>query len=216
MSSEAQLRRLLHQYGILPESECGQGLLRFLALLEKWNCRINLVSSTRWEILGPLFEEGIWASQYYPPGPIRHLDIGSGSGFPAFPLRLIRPEIRLCMIESRTRRAVFLETVCEALALQQASVFHGTLEAFLKGPNSGKGWDCISWKAIKLRRRDFSALAGGAAAGTAFWIFQGADIPVEGGVDGHALKLECSRKFPGKPAWQLSVYRKVPPSNCFT
>ena len=208
MSNERQLRRLLSQYGI--SAECGRGFLTYLGLLEKWNNRINLVSSTSWDIVGPLFEEGIWAGQFYPRGVVRHLDIGSGAGFPALSLCLLNSDMHLRMVESHTKRAVFLETACEALFLKRASVFHGTLETLLKSSSEGDVWDCVSWKAVRLRRKDFTMLARRAATGTAFWIFQGVDVPVEGGIAESSLKLECTREVPNKPAWQLSIYHKRP------
>ncbi len=56
------------------------------------------------------------------------LDLGTGAGFPGLVIAALRPEIRIVLVESRTRRAEWLQTVRSALALNQAEVFAGTLE----------------------------------------------------------------------------------------
>ncbi len=210
MNADQELRRLLLRYGIREESESGEQFLAYLGLLEKWNRRINLVSSTSWDILGPLFEEGIWAGQRYPKRDVRHLDIGSGAGFPALFLKLQNPHMKLRMVESQTRRYVFLETAGQALALKNASVSNCTLDAYLQGESANEGWDCVSWKAIKLSRRDYSRLVTRASGGTEFWVFQGRDLPVEGGEIHPDLRQTLREAIPGKSAWQLVIYQKQP------
>jgi hypothetical protein len=95
-------------------------------------------------------------------------------------------------------------------------VYHGTLDALLRSSVEEEAWDCTSWKALRLKRKEFALLIRKTAVNAAFWIFQGNDIPLEGGLPGSSLELECSHKVPGKPAWQLSIYRKMPEPHCFT
>lgn len=52
----------------------------------------------------------------------RLLDIGSGAGFPGVPLKIAFPEIKLTIIESRRKRAEFLERLLSALELPETSV----------------------------------------------------------------------------------------------
>ncbi len=61
-----ELKKLLGESGIALNSEIAKQLQTYLALLEKWNSRINLTSATEWNVVGPLFQEGIWASKMYP------------------------------------------------------------------------------------------------------------------------------------------------------
>ena len=92
-----KMRNLLAGTGIeLPSAGAGK-LLRFLELLSKWNERVNLTSSTCPASLGPLVRESIWAALRYPADLRVHLDIGSGAGFPAIPLAIIRADIDVTM-----------------------------------------------------------------------------------------------------------------------
>lgn len=208
MTSRNGLEKLLTRYGISPESDSALSLSAYLLLLEKWNRKINLVSSTAWEILGPLFEESIWAAGQYTKNRVEHVDVGSGSGFPALPMRILNPHMNLELVESRTKRAVFLETVCEMLRIENASVSNCTLSSYLQSRCRPANWDCISWKAIKLAREDFSSLIHAAKEGVRFWIFHGKDIPVRGGLLTEDLKLVKKEGVPGKPASYLSIYQK--------
>ena len=56
------------------------------------------------------------------------LDLGTGAGFPGLVIAALRPEIELVMVESRLRRAEWLERVRAAMGLANASVIGLPLE----------------------------------------------------------------------------------------
>jgi 16S rRNA (guanine527-N7)-methyltransferase len=60
--------------------------------------------------------------------PPQVLDIGSGAGFPALPLKLWAPEIHLTLIESNHKKAAFLREVARALTLTNINVIAGRAE----------------------------------------------------------------------------------------
>ena len=62
-----------------------------------------------------------------PPFP-RVLDIGSGAGFPALPLKLWAPRIHLTLVESNHKKAAFLREVARALTLTNINVIAGRAE----------------------------------------------------------------------------------------
>src|SRR5208337_1204450 len=74
-----------------------------------------------------------------PPNPPRVLDIGSGAGFPALPLKLWAPHIHLTLIESNLKRAAFLREVARALTLTNINVIADRAEvaAARLGPCAG-------------------------------------------------------------------------------
>jgi 16S rRNA (guanine527-N7)-methyltransferase len=51
-----------------------------------------------------------------PPGPLRVVDIGSGAGFPGIPVAIYRPELRVDLVESHQRKAVFLREAARILS----------------------------------------------------------------------------------------------------
>jgi 16S rRNA (guanine527-N7)-methyltransferase len=82
----------------------------------RWNRRINL---TRIEGLDDAVRlhycESLFVGKSLPPGAWRIADIGSGAGFPGFPLAVVRPESTVDLIESHQRKAVFLREACSEL-----------------------------------------------------------------------------------------------------
>jgi len=61
----------------------------------------------------------------------RALDIGSGAGFPALPLKLWAPHIHLTLIESNHKKAAFLREVARALTLTNINVLAGWVQALV-------------------------------------------------------------------------------------
>jgi 16S rRNA (guanine(527)-N(7))-methyltransferase RsmG len=204
------LRRFLKASQIPVESETGRQLADYLALLEKWNARINLTSSTDWRVIGPMFREGIWAGKLYPAAVSSHLDIGSGAGFPALLLKILNPRMELELIESRERKSHFLETVAHQLGLVGVIVHGVRLSEFLRQCGRDRHWDCVSWKAIKLSSEDLLRLHAHGRHSTQFWMFHGREPAWEAARDvQQRFALARQEKVPGMKEWNLSIYRAV-------
>ena len=56
------------------------------------------------------------------------VDVGSGAGFPGIPLRIVKADIGLTLVESRRRRASFLAAVVRGLRLEDVRVVNARLE----------------------------------------------------------------------------------------
>jgi 16S rRNA (guanine527-N7)-methyltransferase len=216
MNPQDGLKRLLLEFTVDPASIPGLKLQTYLRLLEKWNSRVNLTSSTSWEALEPLFREGVWAAAKYPSAPLKnggaHLDIGSGAGFPALILHIFHPEMRLELVESRGKKGAFLETAAWELDLPETQVHTRRLAGFLATCPPDKVWDCVSWKAIKLAGRDLLELGKHAGENSRFWMFHGREAAVEN-AEALASGFVCDEKtpVPGQKESFLSIYRPEKP-----
>jgi 16S rRNA (guanine(527)-N(7))-methyltransferase RsmG len=184
-------------------------VLRFLELLTKWNERVSLTSSTRAALLGPLVRESIWAALRYPVDFRVHLDIGSGAGFPAIPLAIVRADVEVTMVESRERKAAFLQTAAHELSLANVRVANQRLDEFLRGFPEPGPWNCISWKAVRLSAQDLSRLLETTAQDSRFWIFHGRNLPVEdpSSLETHLI-LNRRDECPFHAGWFLSEFRR--------
>ena len=117
-------------------------------LLVKWNRAVRLVGSTdtatlaRRHILESL---ALLPYIHEPRGSL--LDIGSGNGYPAIPLKCALPDLRVALMEPTMRKAVFLRTVISDLGLTDAEVFRARVDR--PGDLSRHGrWDCITMRAV--------------------------------------------------------------------
>jgi 16S rRNA (guanine(527)-N(7))-methyltransferase RsmG len=84
--------------------------------LVRWNRCLNLTSiSGLEEAVERHYCESLFLAASLPPGPLRIADIGSGAGFPGFPVAVVRPDCSVTLVESHQRKAVFLREVSRAL-----------------------------------------------------------------------------------------------------
>jgi 16S rRNA (guanine527-N7)-methyltransferase len=68
------------------------------------------------------------------PSVVQVLDIGSGAGFPALPLKIWAPQIHLTLIESNHKKATFLREVSRTLALTDINVLTDRAEVATENP----------------------------------------------------------------------------------
>ena len=111
----------------VPLSEAAiTGLSDYFELLRKWNRKVSLTSlpvdAEGDEAIDRLLVEPVIAAKYLPRPDAEVLDIGSGGGSPAIPMKIAAPEMRLRMVESKTRKAAFLREVVRSLDLDRTSV----------------------------------------------------------------------------------------------
>jgi 16S rRNA (guanine527-N7)-methyltransferase len=103
-------------YAELSESQL-DSLQRHYELLVKWNQRLNLTRvDNLLEVVQFHYCESMFLGMKLPPGPLRVADVGSGAGFPGIPIAILRPEIKVTLIESHQRKAVFLREAARELA----------------------------------------------------------------------------------------------------
>ncbi len=86
-------------------------------LLVRWNRKVNLTAiRTLEEAVERHYAEALFLGVHLPPGPLEVADIGSGAGFPGFPVAVLRPDCRVTLIESHQRKAVFLREASRGLS----------------------------------------------------------------------------------------------------
>jgi 16S rRNA (guanine527-N7)-methyltransferase len=126
-------------------------LVRYWRLLAKWNSTVNLTSLPLHPpddtTINRLFLEPLIANAYFPTGARMWFDLGSGGGSPAIPLKVLRPDVSLVMVEVRTRKAAFLSEVVRALDLNAVEVLVGRFEEVCaQRPHSA---DIVTARAIR-------------------------------------------------------------------
>ena len=128
-------------------------LARYLEVLALWNRRINL---TAFDLDRPsdaaidrLIVEPVVASRYVRPADTLAVDIGSGGGSPAIPLRIATPALHLVLVEARTRKAAFLREAVRALELENVSVETSRFDAAWRPPHLVGALDLITMRAVR-------------------------------------------------------------------
>ena len=95
------------EFALTAEQEAA--LAAHLDLLMRWNQKLNLTAiRDREEAIARHYGESLFLASRLPAGPLRIADVGSGAGFPGFPVAIVRPDCQVTLIESHQRKAVFL------------------------------------------------------------------------------------------------------------
>ena len=85
---------------------------QYLALLLKWQEKINLISpATIKDAWNRHFEDSLQLLPLIPEGAKTLYDLGCGAGFPGLVLAMERPDLAVTLIESDTKKCAFLQTV---------------------------------------------------------------------------------------------------------
>jgi 16S rRNA (guanine527-N7)-methyltransferase len=105
-------------------------LCTYLAELEKWNKRINLVSAApRETLIETHFLDSLTLLPLVKNCPSPGLmDVGSGAGFPGLVLKIACPDLEVTLLEPRQKRTAFMRQVVRTLGLKGVAVLETRLE----------------------------------------------------------------------------------------
>ena len=121
--SLAVIRRALAEFKLPAYDDQVLQIQQYIQILLAWNEKINLTAiRDPLEILYRHFCESMYAAEIIPERGGRLADVGSGGGFPGLPLKIIRPDLRVVLVESNLKKATFLAEVVRELGLTDAQV----------------------------------------------------------------------------------------------
>ena len=154
MEHEKELRELtinsIGELGLTIGENHADQFMRYLTHLIEWNKSINLTTIIDpKEIIIKHFIDSLAALAATSfPQYCRVLDVGSGGGFPGIPLKIMRSDMRVVLVEPVQKKCSFLNSVIGLLKLHDVSTFAGTIEQYTKRPIS-QVIDTIVLRALK-------------------------------------------------------------------
>lgn len=123
----------------------------FLSTLNAWNARMNLTAlADRDEAVDRLILEPVAAARHVADAR-SILDIGSGGGSPAIPLKIQVPSASLCMVESKIRKGAFLREVSRKLGLADTRVESRRFEEMLTDASAHEAWELVTIRAVRVQ-----------------------------------------------------------------
>ncbi|HZI88964.1 MAG TPA: 16S rRNA (guanine(527)-N(7))-methyltransferase RsmG [Candidatus Polarisedimenticolia bacterium] len=159
--------------------EAVQLLARFGQLVYTQVAQLSLVArGDRTVLFTRHILDSLSSIDFQSPPPASGLDIGSGGGFPGIPLAIVWPNTRFTILESREKKAGFLERAVRELGIRNVAVACGRLEEY------GRSWTAEPHRSVYIRALgDLPELLRGAervAVPGAEWVyFLGADTQPE-------------------------------------
>lgn len=121
-----QLKTAATDFGLALSDEQVRMFSHYQEVLTEWNQKINLTAITDpQEIAVKHFIDSLSClePEVFPIG-CSVIDIGTGAGFPGLPLKIYRPDIQLCLIDSLQKRIKFLQTVIKDLEIKNVETHH--------------------------------------------------------------------------------------------
>jgi 16S rRNA (guanine527-N7)-methyltransferase len=126
----------VRELGLTIGESHAEQFMRYLAHLIEWNKTINLTAITDpKEIIIKHFVDSLAAliaTSFPQNGAV--LDVGSGGGFPGIPLKIMRSDLQLVLVEPVQKKCAFLNSVIGLLKFRGISTFDGTIEQYAKRP----------------------------------------------------------------------------------
>ena len=119
---------------------------KYFSMLIETNKVMNLTAITEEDdVAVKHFLDSALPEKFFPQNAAV-IDIGSGAGFPALPLKIVRPDLKITMVDSLNKRIGFLNDVIEKLNIEGANAVHSRAEDFAK--NNREKFDAAVARAV--------------------------------------------------------------------
>lgn len=110
--------------GVTLTDEADERFRAFTKLLLEYNEKVNLTAITDPDGIDVRhYQDSVSVSSLIPAGA-SVVDVGCGAGFPGYPLRFVREDIRLTLMDALEKRVKFLEAVRRELSLEDVCCLH--------------------------------------------------------------------------------------------
>lgn len=135
--------------GVKVTAQQAEQFQAYLELLLSWNEKINLTAITDpHEVVEKHFLDSLTLLAHCKiKQGAKLIDVGTGAGFPGIPLKIMRPDLELTLLDGLNKRLVFLGEVCSALGLQAERVHKRAEEAGLDR-KMRESYDIVTARAV--------------------------------------------------------------------
>lgn len=139
----------LHE-GLEFDEEKYNQIIKYKDMVKEWNEKINLTAITEdSEMIRKHFIDSIKAFKFAPLKDSRRIiDVGTGAGFPGIPLKIVKPDLEVVLLDSLNKRVNFLNEVIKTLGLKGITAVHGRAEDFARENSYRERFDVAVSRAV--------------------------------------------------------------------
>lgn len=121
---------------------------KYMEILLEWNQKINLTAITDYEeIILKHFIDSLTIAKYIDKNSYL-VDVGTGAGFPGIPLKIVREDIEVVLLDSLNKRIMFLNEVINELDLKNIEAVHSRVEEFGRNKKYREKFDVATSRAV--------------------------------------------------------------------
>ena len=129
LSPESILKKGLKELSLVLSEDQLRAFMTYLSELKRWNKAYNLTAlKTDEDIVIKHFLDSLLYLRAIPEGEISVMDVGSGAGFPGIPIKIMRPETEMHLLEPSRKKAGFLRHVIRMFGLEGIEVVEKRIE----------------------------------------------------------------------------------------
>ncbi|QGU96748.1 16S rRNA (guanine(527)-N(7))-methyltransferase RsmG [Clostridium bovifaecis] len=124
--------------------------IKYKDLLKDWNEKVNLTAITEdEEIIKKHFIDSMKIFKFEPLKKAKRvIDIGTGGGFPGIPMKIIRPEMEIVLLDSLKKRINVLQDILKNIEVNDVSTIHGRAEDYAQAPQYREKFDAVVSRAV--------------------------------------------------------------------
>lgn len=183
------LQQAMQGYAVPLDETLISKLEVYYQLLVEWNQKMNLTAITdeKGAAVKHFADSLAFYNYIHVPENASLIDIGTGAGFPGVVLKIVRPDIRLTLLDSLNKRFLFLRELLSRLGLE-ATFLQGRAEEFGQHPNYRETYDfAVSRAVARLNTLSEYCLPFARLSGT-FVAFKGGECEEETRQARHAVQ----------------------------
>ena len=145
---EKSLKEKVEKLGIELNDYQVKQFYNYMKLLIEWNKKINLTAIIDPEdIILKHFIDSLTIAKYINEKD-KIADIGTGAGFPGIPIKILKPENEMLLVDSLNKRIKFLEMVIQEDKLKNIKVLHGRVEEIGHNKAYRGNFDVVTSRAV--------------------------------------------------------------------
>ncbi|WP_346887793.1 16S rRNA (guanine(527)-N(7))-methyltransferase RsmG [Clostridium sp. UBA1056] len=144
------LKEACENEGLTFDDKMYNNFIEYKELIKEWNEKINLTAITEdEEIIKKHFIDSIKVFKFpYVKEAKNIIDIGTGGGFPGIPMKIVKSDCSMVLLDSLNKRINFLNEVIDKLDLNDIKTIHGRAEDFAQRTEYRENFDLAVSRAV--------------------------------------------------------------------
>lgn len=140
------MKEIFKKYGIFLSEEQEEKFEKYYQILIEENEKFNITAITdKREVIIKHFVDSVYNVDKL-TGKL--IDVGSGGGFPAIPLKIVNENLNVTLLEATGKKCEFLKKVIDNLGLQRVNVINGRAEELGRNLEHRESYDFCTARAV--------------------------------------------------------------------
>ncbi len=144
------MKEIFNKFSVKVSDLQAERFEKFFELLIEYNQKFNITAITeKSEVYVKHFIDSILVvDKFITKDSLSMIDVGSGGGFPAIPVKIMKDDLLLTLLEATGKKCEFLKTVVKELGLTNVTIINDRAEILAKNEKYREKYDICSARAV--------------------------------------------------------------------